>query len=68
MNRKKKKSEVNVWLVTLSVLLVVLVIGFLAWLQLDTYEHGILDVYAVQQDGYVQLVLDQINLIKDESD
>lgn len=68
MSMKKKKRELNSWLVTLGAIAVILVVGFLAWLQLDTYEHGILDVYAVQQDGYVQLVLDQINLIDDETD
>lgn len=65
---KKKKRELNAWLVTLGTLVLVIAVGFCAWLQLDTYEDGILDVYAVQQDGYVQLVLDQINLLDDDSD
>ncbi len=68
MSRKKKKREVSAWLVTMGAIAVILVVGFLAWLQLDAYERGIMDVYAVQQDGYVQLVLDQINLIEDDSD
>lgn len=67
MNSKRKKREVTAWPVTLGTLIVVLTLGFLAWLQFDSYEQGILDVYAVQQDGYVQMVLDQINLIDDES-
>lgn len=65
---KKKKRELNAWLVTLCTLILVLVVGFCTWLQLDTYEQGIMDVYAVQQDGYVQLVLDQINLLEEGSD
>lgn len=68
MGMKKKKREVSAWLVTLGAIAVILIIGFLAWLQLGTYERGIMDVYAVQQDGYVQLVLDQINLIEDDTD
>lgn len=68
MGMKKKKREVSAWLVTLGAIAVILIIGFLAWLQLGTYERGILDVYAVQQDGYVQLVLDQINLIENDTD
>lgn len=67
MGMKKKKREVSAWLVTLGAIAVILIIGFLAWLQLGTYERGILDVYAVQQDGYVQLVLDQINLIENDT-
>lgn len=35
---------------------------FLAWREWSKYEEGVLEVYAVQQDGYVQLVLDQINI------
>lgn len=68
MGMKKKKREVSAWLVTLGAIAVILIIGFLVWLQLGTYERGIMDVYAVQQDGYVQLVLDQINLIEDDTD
>lgn len=40
----------------------------LVWLGLDRYERGVLDVCAVQQDAYVQLVLDQINLKENRSD
>lgn len=38
------------------------------WLGLERYERGVLDVCAVQQDAYVQLVLDQINLKENRSD
>lgn len=36
--------------------------------QLQNYENGVIEVYAAQQDNYVQLVLDQINLVKDRND
>ena len=37
---------------------------FYAAYQIRSYERGILEIYAEQQDAYVQLVLDQINLNK----
>ncbi len=37
-------------------------------LQERRYENGVLDVCATQQDGYVQLVLDQINLKQNRDD
>ena len=42
--------------------------GVLTWYLLLRYEAGLLDVCAVQQDGYVQLVLDQIRLQGDRDD
>ncbi len=61
--KKPKKSQgVRPWIVTTCSVLFVLAVAFAAWRQLDTYEKGVLDVYANQQDGYVQLVLEQIRL------
>lgn len=42
--------------------MLVAVMVTLAWREWSKYEEGVLEVYAVQQDGYVQLVLDQINI------
>lgn len=67
MKKEKIKFWQNTWLITILVFVFALVIGFLAWLQLDNYEQGIMEVYANQQDGYVQLVLDQINLQRDRA-
>lgn len=66
--RPKKERRVNTWLVTLGSLTFVVVAGLAAWVQLQKYERGVMDVYAIQQDGYVQLVLDQINLVEDRDD
>ena len=63
--KKRQQKRVNAWLVIFLVILFVVLVGFLAWRQLKGYEQGILSVYAKQQDGYVQLVLDQINLQSD---
>lgn len=62
-----RKRPINEWVITIGTIIFALLIGLLAWRQLYKYEMGVLDVYAVQQDGYVQLVLDQINLT-DERD
>ncbi len=63
-SKSKQKSPikrgVRPWVVTALSLLFVLAVGAVAWFQLNSYEQGILDVYANQQDGYVQLVLEQI--------
>ena len=48
-------------------LLAAMLSGLFMHFQLYRYEQGILDIAAAQQDGYVQLVLDQINL-KDNRD
>lgn len=67
MNNKKTKKPrqgVRPWLVTAISLVFVLLVGVLAWLQMSNYEQGVLDVYANQQDGYVQLVLEQIRLVE----
>ena len=37
-------------------------LGVLVWYQIANFEAGMLDVCATQQDAYVQLVLDQINI------
>lgn len=50
------------------VLAVVVALGVLAFAQTRDIERGILEVCATQQDGYVQLVLDQINLKENRED
>lgn len=61
----KKNRDFRIWIVAGIMMLLVAVCVFFAWMQMKKYEQGVLDVYAVQQDGYVQLVLDQINLQED---
>lgn len=72
MNNKAKKTKkagktrqgARPWVITTISLVFILAIGTLAWLQMSNYEQGVLDVYANQQDGYVQLVLEQIQLVE----
>ena len=50
---------------------IIIIVGVLAWVgnqQMKSYEDSILSIYAEQQDAYVQLVLDQINVLDDRSD
>lgn len=42
--------------------------GFLVKTAMDQYETGIIEICADEQDGYVQLVLDQINLRDNRTD
>lgn len=64
--KKKKKSILAI--TTLAVLIVVAICGLFTWYQIYNLENGILDVCATQQDAYVQLVLDQINLKENRDD
>lgn len=66
-SKKPQKRRLNTWVVSVLSLVLVLTVGAVAWFQLKSYEAGVLDVYANQQDGYVQLVLDQINLNQERS-
>lgn len=69
-NNKKGKSgyvtkdnkRVSATRVSVFSMIFVLLVTIYAYMQLLEFQKGILEVYAVQQDGYVQLVLDQINL------
>ncbi len=64
---KSKKKHSILAVTTILVIVAVGLYSLLAWHQMDKMEKGILDVCAAQQDAYVQLVLDQINL-KDNRD
>ncbi len=52
---------------TICVVAAAIIGGVISYIQIGRYEKGILEVCATQQDSYVQLVLDQINL-KDNRD
>ncbi len=63
---KKKRSSVAFW--TAFAVVCAVLGGVLGWVQMDKYEQGVVEIYATQQDAYVQLVLDQINLNKTRRD
>ena len=69
MNKTKEKSGlVSIPLILIAMLLVVTAFVALTYFEMQRYEDGILDVCATQQDSYVQLVIDQINLKENRTD
>ena len=67
MKKGNRKTKLHISIVALwtgmAYFFVALCVFYAAY-QIRTYERGILEIYANQQDAYVQLVLDQINLNK----
>lgn len=53
---------------TAGTIVLCLLAGFFAVFQMQRYEDGVLEVCAKQQDAYVQLVVDQINLKENRTD
>ncbi len=75
MKTKKKdsvkhiKKNKNVMVITtIYVLCFSIIAGIFAYTRINKYERGVLEVCATQQDAYVQLVLDQINLKNNRDD
>jgi len=67
--RKKSKGSNHIFLKTILIWAgIIAASAVILMLLMGQYEKGILDVCAVQQDGYVQLVLDQINLKENRDD
>lgn len=63
MNRTaKSKKMVPTLYLTIAALIIACLAGVYAWFLISDYEKGVSEIYAQEQDGYVQLVLDQINL------
>lgn len=65
---KQKVRHPILLITTVSAVVFALASGVFIFYQMDRYEDGILDVCATQQDSYVQLVLDQINLKANRDD
>ena len=53
--------------VSFAIIVFALVVGCVVLYQTKTYNNSVLEIYASQQDQYIKLVLDQINLKKDAS-
>ena len=62
-----KKNKITFAAATLILIFVAVMACMGKW-QADNYESSILSIYAQQQDAYVQLVLDQINMLENRSD
>ena len=66
-NKKPGKHPILI-ITTICVVIAAAACGWLSYIQINRYEKGILEVCATQQDSYVQLVLDQINLKENRDD
>ncbi len=66
---KDKRSNPH-FVAAVTAIMLVVTLAFIGMnlLQIRDIDNGIVEAVAVEQDGYVQLVLDQINLQPDRSD
>lgn len=67
---KKMKSHIfeEIWFWTVLAFFCAFLCVTYALFQVNEFEKGVIEIYANQQDTYVQLVLDQININKTEED
>lgn len=61
---RTKRKHFGAWAITLIALVCAVIAGLFYWYQIEHYEDNLVEIYAEQQDAYVQLVLDQINLVE----
>lgn len=66
--KKEKINNFKYKMITLTVLFIIILIAVFGGYEISRYDDSVFDVYAKQQDAYVQLVLDQINIQADRSD
>lgn len=62
----KNKIDYKIW--SIGIMALVFLMAYVGYRQMDAYESSVLSIYADQQDAFVQLVLDQINLQPDRTD
>ena len=62
------KLQLRFRVILVATIAVIIVFGILGYALTNMYKDAILQVYATQQDNYVQLVVDQINLQDDRTD
>ena len=62
------KMLTNVKVISVLIILAAAVMAVIGWHEAKDYEKSVLAIYAQQQDAYVQLVLDQINVLDERSD
>lgn len=67
MNKKNNKITKYKKL-SIGAIILIIVFAIFGGYQISKFDDGIFEIYANQQDAYVQLVLDQINIQGDKSD
>ncbi|MCR4689428.1 MAG: hypothetical protein K5745_07770 [Saccharofermentans sp.] len=65
MDKKKGISRSSLALFTLLVIVTAAALSIFAWWQIHNYELGVAELYAEEQDGYVEVVARQIELYGD---
>lgn len=68
MSSKKKSRRLPTPAVAVISVAIALVAAAFSWWQLTGYENNLLEIFANQQDQYVQLAVDQINRETDRTD
>lgn len=63
-----KKKTFNFKRVSVIVVIFVLIMEIFGIYQVNKYDSSVMEIYAKQQDAYVQLVLDQINIQENRTD
>lgn len=61
-NREIRKINLKYGIIMVSTLVAMVLFSLFGYQLMQRYEESVLRIYADQQDNYVQLVLDQINL------
>lgn len=62
------KIITNIKVISVLIILAAVIMAVIGWHEAKDHEKSVLAIYAEQQDAYVQLVLDQINVLDDRSD
>lgn len=68
MSKKKNRNRKKLKFILPGILVTAVLLAAAGIWQMKEYEKSVLEIYAQQQDAYVQLVLDQINLQPDRTD
>lgn len=65
---KQKKISGRYIIIVVGMFIIITLLGIVGYALMLTYEKSILSIYADQQDTYVQIVLDQINVQPDRTE
>lgn len=68
MSKMKWNHKLEFKFVLAFILVITILLAGVGWYEMTAYQESVLQIYADQQDSYVQLVLDQINLQPDRTD
>lgn len=60
------KKRFNYFIITVAVVFFAIAADVFIFCQLENYETRFLEVYGSEQDGYVKIILDQINRLDDQ--